>query len=225
VINRLSSSSISFDTLYHLIFQKLPDYHFFKVLGCCCYLYTRPYMPNKLSPRSFSCIFLGYSTTYKGYKCHNLRNNKIFFSRHIIFDETCFTFKNYTSQSSPSSSPYTLSPLVVLQPTTLPESSQNISNNESSAPQSILPLSTSPTLLTLPVTPPPIRVYHRRHNTTSAAATVPSSDSVVSTHYMLTRSKTAKTSTIPKALLATNHYTLEFETDPTSYTQASKISH
>jgi hypothetical protein len=137
-----------------------------------------------------------------------------------------FTFKNYTSQSYPSSSPYTLSPLVVLQPTTLPESSQNISNNESSTPQSILPLSISSTLPTLLVTPTSlIRVYHRRHNTTSTATTVSSSDSVVSTHYMLTISKAAKTSTIPKALLATNHHTPKFETDPTSFTQAFKIPH
>jgi hypothetical protein len=84
VVNRLSSFSISFHSLFHTLFGTDPDYSFFKILGCKCFPYTRPYSKNKLSPRSISCVFLGYSIIYKGYRCLDLANNKVYFSRHRI---------------------------------------------------------------------------------------------------------------------------------------------
>jgi hypothetical protein len=88
---------------YQVLFSKAPDYKLFKVLGCRCFSYTRPYAANKLAPRSAYCVFLGYSTTYKGYKCLHLPTNKIYISRHVLFDENYFPFKE-TSSVSPSSS-------------------------------------------------------------------------------------------------------------------------
>jgi hypothetical protein len=78
---------------YQVLFSKTPDYKLFKVLGCRCFSYTRPYAANKLAPRSAYCVFLVYSTTYKGYKCLHLPTNKIYISRHVLFDENYFPFK------------------------------------------------------------------------------------------------------------------------------------
>jgi hypothetical protein len=94
-----------------------------------------------------------------------------------------FSFKIMISQSNPASSTssHNSSPLVILQQPILSKSSQPL--------QSTVPQSLSPGLSPLPLTPKPtIRVYHRRINTTSTAATMPISDSTVSTHHMLTRS-------------------------------------
>ena len=38
----------------------------FTLLGLC-FPYLKDYSPNKLSPKSTSCIFLGYSTLHKGF--------------------------------------------------------------------------------------------------------------------------------------------------------------
>jgi hypothetical protein len=126
VINTLPSSFISFITPYHTLFNKTFDYNFFKVLGCRCFPFTRPYAANKLAPRSSSCAFLGYSSTYKGYKPLHLETNKFFLSRHAIFDETSFRFKEYTSPTIPTSVSSSLSPLVVIQPSNhYPQSSHS----------------------------------------------------------------------------------------------------
>jgi hypothetical protein len=64
IINSVPTSSLSFSTPYRILFQKDPDYSFFKIFGCKCYPYTRPYASHKLTPRSSSCIFLDYSSMY-----------------------------------------------------------------------------------------------------------------------------------------------------------------
>jgi hypothetical protein len=80
IINRLASSALSFNTSFQQLFQKQPDYQFFRVLGCRCYPYTRYYSPHKLSPRSTPCVFIGYSSIYKGYKCLDLKSIEYTFS-------------------------------------------------------------------------------------------------------------------------------------------------
>jgi hypothetical protein len=117
-INRIPSAAVSFSTPYNILFHKTSDFNFFKVLGCLCYPYTRPYAPNKLSPKSHPCVLIGYSNVYKGYKCLDLTTNKIYLSRHVVFDENYFPFKHLSTHTSLSSSPInpsTAAPLVVLQ--------------------------------------------------------------------------------------------------------------
>jgi hypothetical protein len=117
-INRIPSAAVSFSTPYNILFHKSPDFNFFKVLGCLCYPYTRPYASNKLSPRSHPCVLIGYSNVYKGYQCLDLTTNKIYLSRHVVFDENSFPFKHLPTHTSLFSLPLnysTAAPLVVLQ--------------------------------------------------------------------------------------------------------------
>lgn len=75
LINRLPShsSQIPFTTL----FNKDPDYSLLRVLGCLCFPYTLPYNEHKLQLRALPCVFLGYASTQKGYRCLHLPTNKI----------------------------------------------------------------------------------------------------------------------------------------------------
>ena len=64
--------------------------------------------PNKLSPRSTHCVFLGYPRNHRGYRCLDLATNKMIISRHVIFNEQQFPLAQ-TQNVSPTS--YEPSPL------------------------------------------------------------------------------------------------------------------
>jgi hypothetical protein len=43
---------------------------------------------------SKKCVFLGYSSLHKGYKCLHVPSNRVYISRDVIFDESVFPFVN-----------------------------------------------------------------------------------------------------------------------------------
>ncbi|KAL3519612.1 hypothetical protein ACH5RR_017761 [Cinchona calisaya] len=59
-----------------------------------CFPYLRGYAKNKFEPRSFPHIFLGYSEIYKGHRCLHSPSNRVYTSRHVIFDIAAFPFGN-----------------------------------------------------------------------------------------------------------------------------------
>lgn len=93
------------------IYHREPDYHLLKVFGCMCWPNLRPYK-HKLNYYGTSCVFLGYSSTHKGYKCLNLKTHRLYISRDVIFHEDSFPY----SKSRPISQPYTQSSPVVQLP-------------------------------------------------------------------------------------------------------------
>jgi hypothetical protein len=56
-----------------------------RVFGCTCFVHSQD--ENKLEPRARKCIFIGYSSTKKGYKCFDPLANRFYFSRDVIFNE------------------------------------------------------------------------------------------------------------------------------------------
>lgn len=52
---------------FELMFKKMPDYIYIKILGYQCFPYKRPYNNNKLQPRLAKCVFIGYVAKYHGY--------------------------------------------------------------------------------------------------------------------------------------------------------------
>jgi hypothetical protein len=101
LINRLPSSINKQKSPFELLFGEIPDYKFLKIFGCECFPYLRPYNTNKLSFRSKSCVFLGYSKPHVGYKCLDILTGKIYIARHVIFNESVFPFQNLSSSLSP----------------------------------------------------------------------------------------------------------------------------
>ena len=72
------------------MFQKPPNYNYFKVFGCLCFASTITNNRGKFHPRATKCIFLGYPPNIKGYKALDLTTLKTFVSRNVLFHESTF---------------------------------------------------------------------------------------------------------------------------------------
>ena len=42
---------------------------------------------HKLDETNKKCIFVGYSSMYKGYRLYNLKTNKVIVKQYVIYDE------------------------------------------------------------------------------------------------------------------------------------------
>ncbi|PKU82870.1 Retrovirus-related Pol polyprotein from transposon TNT 1-94 [Dendrobium catenatum] len=100
---------------------------FLRTFGCLCFPWLRPYTSTKLDPRSQECVFLGYSTSHKGYKCYNLTTHKIHISRHVVFHEQTFPYKTDPPKSNSDfpTSPVPISPYLLTPTSTIPIQSSN----------------------------------------------------------------------------------------------------
>ena len=104
--NLLPSSSLPDNVSpYHKLFGKQPVYTALRVFGCKCFPYLRPYMKNKMDPKSLVCVFLGYNEKYKGYRCFHPPTGRVYISRHVLFNETEFPYCDIYSKflSAPTS--------------------------------------------------------------------------------------------------------------------------
>jgi histone deacetylase 1/2 len=94
LINRLPSRTIDIQTPLQRLLLETPNYTFFKVFGCACWPHICQYNNHKLEFCSKKCVFLGYSSLHKGYKCLHVPSNRVYISRDVIFDEHVFPFAN-----------------------------------------------------------------------------------------------------------------------------------
>ena len=88
--NILLCTAIENQTSFFKIFNNAPRYDHLRVSGCLCFPNINHSKLSKLSPRSTPSLFLGYPAQNKGYRCLDLKTNKIIFSRHVFFDENVF---------------------------------------------------------------------------------------------------------------------------------------
>lgn len=91
LINRMPFSVTKNKSPFQVLFHKKPVYHHLRVFGCTCFPWITPSTRYKLQPKTTTCIFIGYSTLQKGYRCLNPITNKIITSR-VYFDEQSFSF-------------------------------------------------------------------------------------------------------------------------------------
>lgn len=63
-----------------ILYNKDPQYDHLRVFGCLCYPLFPSTTINKLQARSTPCVFLGYPSNHRGYKCLDLSSNKIIIS-------------------------------------------------------------------------------------------------------------------------------------------------
>ena len=102
LLNILPNKQLAFQSPTKILYQKDPSYSHLRVFGCLCYPLIPSTSRNKLQARSTPCVFLGYPSNHRGYKCYDLSSRKILVSRHVIFDEHTFPFSTLHTPSCPT---------------------------------------------------------------------------------------------------------------------------
>jgi len=85
IINRVTSPHLHNKSPYHLLHNKIPDVHSFKVFGSLCYSTSLQAHRTKLSTRARKSVFLGYTIGFKGYVHLDNHTTEIHISRNLIF--------------------------------------------------------------------------------------------------------------------------------------------
>ncbi|XLU82308.1 hypothetical protein S245_005728, partial [Arachis hypogaea] len=98
IINRLPTPVLDNNSPFEVLFKHQPDYTFFKIFGCMCFPFLRPYSKTKFNYKSEPCLFLGYDSNFKGYKCM-AKNGKIYMARHVLFHEYTFSYQKLFSNT------------------------------------------------------------------------------------------------------------------------------
>lgn len=106
LINRIPAKTLHYKTPLETCFNTKPNYLRLRTFGCLCYPYLRPFNKNKLSFRTESGVFLGYSPQYKGYKVL-LSNARVIISRDVTFNELRFPYSTPTKDNVSNSHNYT----------------------------------------------------------------------------------------------------------------------
>ncbi|CAL9016991.1 unnamed protein product [Prunus brigantina] len=102
LINRTPSRVLDFKTPHDVFgdhvspvsVSKLPP----KVFGCVAYVHVYTHQRSKLDHCALRCVFIGYSSTQKGYKCYHPPTQKVHVTSDVTFHEEV---PYYVSPSSP----------------------------------------------------------------------------------------------------------------------------
>jgi len=94
LINRRPCRATASATPHSLLFGVPPSYDELRVFGCRCYPNMLATSAHKLAPRSATCVFIGYPADHRGYRCYDITTGRIITSRHVVFDEAVFPFRN-----------------------------------------------------------------------------------------------------------------------------------
>jgi len=97
-MNRLPSSALKFESPYFMLHGNHPTYSSLRVFGSKCFPYTWDSKQNKFDPKTVLCIFVGYNDKHKGYKCFHPSSKKMIISRHVVFNESFFPYKQKKSE-------------------------------------------------------------------------------------------------------------------------------
>jgi histone deacetylase 1/2 len=77
-----------------MLFGVPPSYTDLRVFGCRCFPNLIATSGHKLAARSTPCVFIGYPADHHGYRCYNVATRRVITSRHVIFDESVFPFRD-----------------------------------------------------------------------------------------------------------------------------------
>ncbi|KAK9705495.1 hypothetical protein RND81_07G061300 [Saponaria officinalis] len=91
IINLLPSSVLQWKVPYEVLMKKKADYSHLRVIGCLAFSLDRT-CRDKFASKATRCVLIGYPQASKGYKLFDLDNNKVMFSRDVVFHESTFPF-------------------------------------------------------------------------------------------------------------------------------------
>ena len=83
LINRLPSRVLQFKSPLEVLQKQPPNLSHLRVFGCTYFVHIQNLHRDKLDPRAAKCVFLGYSSTHKGYKCYHPPSKKLLISRDV----------------------------------------------------------------------------------------------------------------------------------------------
>jgi hypothetical protein len=92
LINRLPTKVLDFCSPLERLFQEKPNYGGLHTFGCTCWPNLRPFNMHMLQFHSKQCIFLGYNTLHKGFKCLIVAEGRVYVSQNVVFNETIYPF-------------------------------------------------------------------------------------------------------------------------------------
>lgn len=90
LINRMSSKTFNFQTPMEILTKSYPNTPLStsileRILAYVAYVHND--QGGKLDPRALKCIFFGYSSSQKGYKCYSPNLRKFFITMNVTFEE------------------------------------------------------------------------------------------------------------------------------------------
>ena len=76
IINRLPTRVLDFQIPVQIFAKIYPNFNITnnlvpKIFGCVAFVHVHSQHRGKLDPRALKCVFVGYSSTQKGYKCYH----------------------------------------------------------------------------------------------------------------------------------------------------------
>ncbi|KAE8720906.1 tir-nbs resistance protein [Hibiscus syriacus] len=87
VINRLPQPRLGFVSPFEKLWNIKPTVSNFRVFGCVCYVFVPDHLRSKFDKKNVRCIFVGYESQRKGWKCCDPISGRCYTSRNVIFDE------------------------------------------------------------------------------------------------------------------------------------------
>jgi len=209
LINRLPIPVLSGRSLYEALFGIRPDYSFLRTFSCYCYPFLGDYGQDKLTPKTRHCVFIGYSTIHKGYRCLDSSSGRIFISRHVVFYETEFPYRLFSATPtvvSQSITPTRLPLAVAFEPALLSHSSSTTNHSDALTTASRVELPSPTTQSSSPVAILSPTTSNICAPLTQPAISPPASPPtlIISNHHpMITRAKASICK--PRALYASNY--------------------
>lgn len=90
ILNILPLKAMDNKMPHSILYGNTPTYDHLKVFGCLCFPNVSHSTTKNLAPRSTPCLFLGSPLLHRGYRCLDLKINRIIISRHVVLDECTF---------------------------------------------------------------------------------------------------------------------------------------
>ncbi|KAE8705435.1 hypothetical protein F3Y22_tig00110429pilonHSYRG01243 [Hibiscus syriacus] len=87
VINRLPQPRLGFVSPFEKLWNIKPTVSYFRVFGCVCYVFVPDHLRSKFDKKAVRCIFVGYDSHRKGWKCCDPISGRCYTSRNVVFDE------------------------------------------------------------------------------------------------------------------------------------------
>ena len=106
IYNRQSIHHHKWKTPIELFNGKKPDASYFRVSGCCTYVFISPEQwPNELAPKSEEITFIGYKPNIKGWHFWSKTKHWVVVATNATFDENCFPHCSRHQEDRPAPIP------------------------------------------------------------------------------------------------------------------------